>query len=392
MELERRVSAVEPLIHCLVNYFRIAFILMLCSMYAFTHNQSHGPVLFFTIVSALGFCINHILYRYLANNKYSLIVLSVDFCLAASYGFIYLQENYPDQLLVGMVGLVLFMRHKGRFITVGWLLLLSVYWTALLIIQSMHKDFLDWIYVLITFSFVLFASVIGALVRYYQEARDEATGLNGQLYAYMQQAEKLAAEQERNRIAREIHDNVGHSMTALLVQLQAVRKLQHIAPDESSAAMVKCELLARTALQDLRISVRAMQPEEWSEYSLKQSLERLIHDFKEITGIQVLLETEGDLEPLREPIRLSIFRIVQEALTNVRKHGNASVVTIHLDIRTDSIQFSIRDNGGATEHWKEGFGIKNMRKRVEEYGGLLAASSEPGIGFQLQVRIPMNLH
>lgn len=367
---------------------RIGFILLFCPVYFFA--QSHIPPWkdAFVIGTILLFVTNHFLYNRTERIKHLFIVAGIDFLAASSYGFVFLGGNLPDQTIMGLVGLILFMRVQMPQLLIGWITTLAVYWVVLLTVEYQYIGHIDIVAVIVNTAFALFLTFIGSLIRYYQQARNEMAELYDQLRQYAKQVEGLGAAKERSRIAREIHDSIGHMLTSLLVQLQVTRKLHPIDQGKSYDSLLKCEDLARGALQEVRLSVRAMRDEDWKEAFL-ESLRTLIDDFSAITGMNITLHTAGDVTLIPQQVQLSIYRIIQEFLTNSHKHGKANLTTIELKTGEDSIEMALRDNGVGAEQVKEGYGLRSMTDRVEEHGGRLSMKSKIGRGFEVSIAVPV---
>lgn len=383
--------SIFPLSYRMLYSLRIGFILLFCPVYLFVQKDTSEWVVVFVISSIVIFSVNNFLYYHIHRTGFLLCIVALDFLTASSYGFIFMHENLPDQAVIGLVGLILFLKINLRNLVFGWFSLIVVYWIVLLTAKYYFIGKIDPVAIIVNSSFIIFLSFIGSLIRYYQQARDEAAELNIQLHDYATQIEGLATARERNRIAREIHDSIGHMLTSLLVQLQVTRKLYTIDPNKSFETMLKCEQLARAALQEVRLSVRAMKEGDWKESVFLDSLQTLINDFSAITNMNVNFYTSGIGRKIGQPIQLSIFRIVQEFLTNAHKHGNANLTTIHLDYTREIIEILLQDNGVGTNQFVEGNGLLNMKERIEEHGGNIQISSSVGNGFEVEIAIPNKL-
>lgn len=202
---------------------------------------------------------------------------------------------------------------------------------------------------------------------------------------------RMAAIEERVRLARDIHDGLGHYLTILNVQLQAASRLLQRDPERAAAVIATCREVAQTALDEVRRSVAAMQPSPLDGHSLDVAIERLIDDFRTSTSIDVRFEQAGDLPALPQTLAMTLYRAVQEGLTNARKHGNASRIVVTLTCMPDTVRLTIRDNGqpinGASEGG--GFGLTGLRERIERLGGALDAGLHPDGGFLLDIVAPV---
>ncbi|MNW43595.1 Sensor histidine kinase LiaS [compost metagenome] len=377
-----------PINYRMLFLLRIGFILLYCPAYILAQEDIPAWKEAFVIATIVLFIANHVLYDRTEKIRSLFIVAGIDFLAASSYGFVFLGGNLPDQAVMGLVGLILFMRVRSSYLVILWFTILVVYWGTLLTVEYHFLGRIDVVSIIVNTAFVLFLTFIGSLISYYKQSREEAAELYEQLREYAKELENLAAAKERGRIAREIHDSIGHMLTSLLVQLQVTRKLHPIDQDKSFESIVKSEELARVALQEVRLSVRAMRDENWKAAFL-ESLRTLINDFSIITGINITFHSEGDMTGLQQQIQLSIYRIVQEFLTNAHKHGKATLTIIKLQCNPNVIELVLRDNGNGTEEVKEGYGIHSMIDRVEEHGGTLKISSRVGHGFEVAISIPL---
>ncbi|WP_227872007.1 sensor histidine kinase [Paenibacillus albus] len=254
---------------------------------------------------------------------------------------------------------------------------------------------LDEIGYFITGSFIVFAGIVSVLIQVQRSARDktlklyeELTQAHAQLQDYALQTEEWGAAKERIRIAREIHDTVGHKLTALLVQMQAARKLSPVDPQRSEQTYAECESLIRASLQEIRLSVRAIREEPVRSTSLQERLEQLAQEFTRWAEVQTTLEVEGQPVELPGKLQLAAYRIVQESLTNAQKHGHARKAEIMLAYGESGFSLRIRNDGETPENLNPGFGIINMQERVQEWNGEVHVGTEPGTGFAVDVRFP----
>ncbi|NWG20889.1 MAG: sensor histidine kinase [Chloroflexi bacterium] len=200
----------------------------------------------------------------------------------------------------------------------------------------------------------------------------------------------MAAVEERVRLARDIHDGLGHYLTALNVQLQAAERLQLRDPQRAAAAIAACREVAQAALDEVRRSVAAMQPSPLDGRSLDVAIEQLVADFGRATAIEAHFEQEGDLPALSPTLAMTLYRAVQEGLTNARKHSDAVHVVVSLARLPHAVRLAVCDDGtGISDSLPaSGFGLAGLRERVERLGGWLAAGPRPEGGFLLELVVP----
>jgi len=211
---------------------------------------------------------------------------------------------------------------------------------------------------------------------------------NEKLRAYAVQAEELATTQERNRLAREIHDGLGHYLTAINMQLQAARAVWSSNPPRAADALGKAQTLTREALADVRRSVAALRAAPTENRSLPEALAPLIEESR-AAGIQTELIVNGAPRPVSPQAGLALYRAAQEGLTNVRKHAQASRVDLRLDFdEAATICLVVQDDGVGSQQTDGGFGLVGLRERVRHLGGDVCIRTTAGQGFALEVKVP----
>lgn len=199
--------------------------------------------------------------------------------------------------------------------------------------------------------------------------------------------EELTIVAERNRIAREIHDTVGHTLTTVLLELEAGERLIEVNKDSAIDKIRLAKAQVRRGLQDIRESVKTLQSgRELMDFvpSLKLLLEEttkhgeiyIKYDIKEIPK----------LTPTQEK---AIYRALQEGLTNGIRHGNSTAFVFVLEVVNDDIKFLLQDNGIGTKSITKGFGLSAMEARIKELGGFLMVQAAPEEGFQINISIPL---
>lgn len=243
---------------------------------------------------------------------------------------------------------------------------------------------------------VVFVIVFVRLTQVAEEAQVRAESLaaqladaNERLSAYAVQAEELATTQERNRLAREIHDSLGHYLTVANVQIKAAQAILERDPARARDALDRAAELTHEGLAAVRQSVSALRESPLGNRTLPEAIAGLAAE-TQAAGIVAALAVEGAPRPLDPRAELTLFRAAQEALTNVRKHARASRVDLRLDYRdATAVALTVRDNGlGAPGHAATGFGLLGLGERARQLGGRLDAASEPGAGYRLTLTLP----
>jgi signal transduction histidine kinase len=197
-----------------------------------------------------------------------------------------------------------------------------------------------------------------------------------------------AQELERERLARELHDETGQALTSILLGLKSVEDAK--SASEASAAIGELRELVVTTLQDVRRLAVELRPKALDDFGLVSALEHLVETFHEQTGIHIDLEPRLGEERLPSDVETTLYRITQEALTNVVKHAQAKRVSIVLTRRDGSVSAVIEDDGrGFTAgSGGDGLGLLGMRERIALVGGRLEVESSPGSGTTLSIEVP----
>ncbi|MEM1256615.1 MAG: sensor histidine kinase [Cyanobacteria bacterium P01_H01_bin.21] len=231
---------------------------------------------------------------------------------------------------------------------------------------------------------------VNALVSEHQ-GRERLSITLSQLRDYSLRIEDQAALQERNRIAREIHDSLGHTLIAQSVQLDSGLHLlstHQIEPADTFFHTAK--LLCAQALQEVRQSVVMLRSDYLRDNSLESAIATLIQDFQTTTAIipEMMIDVS---QPFSLEISSTAYRIVQAALTNITRHSNATAVTLQITTRSGMLYIVIKDNGQGFNLAQNstGFGLLGMRERAMALNGQFNLISEPGAGCLITVQIPL---
>jgi signal transduction histidine kinase len=227
--------------------------------------------------------------------------------------------------------------------------------------------------------------------RYTQELRDRAA----QLEREREQLTRIAEHEERASIARELHDIVAHSVGVMLVGVRGARDVLRSAPQVADETLARVETSGEQSLQELRRILTLLRgPEERAEAHPQPSLaqlEDLVEEYRE-AGLPVRLAVAGEQRTLLSGVELSVYRIVQEALTNALKHARPTEVTVTLSFHgPDGLEVEVVDDGqpaGDGAH-AAGHGLVGMRERVALLGGELETGPRPGGGFRVAARLPV---
>ncbi len=247
---------------------------------------------------------------------------------------------------------------------------------------------------LISLNIVLFVLYLVLLVQSKHHEKERIASLNRQLEeanvrlrAYAIEAERTAETRERNRLAREIHDTLGHTLTGIVAGLDACIVLVDSVPEAAKKQLEKIRATAQHGIVDVRRSVKKLRPDDLEKMPLQQAVRKVIAEFAASSGVDIHLVELGWPEKLREDEEEVIYRIVQEGITNARRHGKATKVTVTCGLEPGRFYIIIADNGEGCAKPQHGFGLRHMEERLALLHGRLRYWSDKG--FTLEATIPM---
>lgn len=198
--------------------------------------------------------------------------------------------------------------------------------------------------------------------------------------------ENLAAQLERTRIAREIHDTLGHSLTSLKIQLELSKRLMPVDRERANAALEQAEQLAARSLTDTRVALQGVRN---NDFDLRGAVADLAEEIER--GGRLKIESRLDPVDLSNAAAYQLYRVIQESTTNTLKHAGASKVSLHLSQHDGAIVLEIADDGAGFEVGKtsDGFGLQGMKERLGSIGGTVVIDSAPQCGTRVKVVIPV---
>jgi signal transduction histidine kinase len=201
------------------------------------------------------------------------------------------------------------------------------------------------------------------------------------------QARDTAVVEERQRMAREIHDTIAQGLIGVITQLEAAKNNE----TEITQRLDHAIKLARESLAEARRSVQALVPVQLEGRSLPDALEHVTERWSLLNDVPTVVTTTGEVIPLRPEVEVAVLRVVQEALSNVAKHARASRVGVTLSYMGDLVSIDVRDDGvGMSPNGHDqGFGLTSMRQRVEALSGNLEIESAPSEGTAVSVSLPV---
>lgn len=222
-----------------------------------------------------------------------------------------------------------------------------------------------------------------------QQAEIELRQALEQAQALNQRIEEMATLEERNRIARDIHDSLGHALVALNIQMETVLALWQAEPDKAYEFLIEAKQLGSEALTAVRQSVSEMRSDPLQGQLLEGAIDALMQEFYRMTGIQPVCQINLS-QPVSLSVNTAVYRIVQEGLTNICKHAQATAVQLQIQTDAAGITLILQDNGRGfrLNENKTGFGLQGMRERTVAVGGHLEVVSQPEGGCRIRASFP----
>lgn len=210
---------------------------------------------------------------------------------------------------------------------------------------------------------------------------------NKKLKEYAAEAEKNAEMRERNRLAREIHDTLGHALTGIVAGIDACIMMIDLSTEATKKQLEKIGEVARQGITDVRRSVKALRPDMLEKLELEEAIVKMLEDMSVTSGAKI--QFHHSVKPFRfhEDEEEVIYRIVQEATTNAIRHGHADQIRIQISKAEQWLSITVKDNGIGCASVEEGFGLKHMQERLSLLDGSLSYNGEDG--FLIIARIPI---
>lgn len=212
-----------------------------------------------------------------------------------------------------------------------------------------------------------------------------ASQANRELNSYLALYEKIAEDRERKRIAREIHDTLGHALTGISAGIDAVKVLVDIDTNRAKEQLNNVSVVVRDGIRDVRGSLNKMRPGALENNTLKEALIKIIREYEAISNLEIHLRYEWDnidLDIAKEDI---VFRVIQESITNSVRHGHAKTIWIEL-LEEESYVMTIQDDGIGFDELHYGYGLKQMQERLMIIGGSVRFENRDG--FYTHIEIP----
>ncbi|MDO5540692.1 MAG: sensor histidine kinase [Eubacteriales bacterium] len=211
--------------------------------------------------------------------------------------------------------------------------------------------------------------------------------VNEQMQEYAVMSEKMAQTKERNRLAREIHDTLGHTLTGIAAGLDACVATVEVSPEVTKKQLEVLSAVTRDGIREVRRSVSELRPDALERFSLDYAITKMVTDMNAMSGAKVYFNCQIKNLKFDEDEENVIYRVIQEGITNAIRHGNAKRIWITMMKENMDILLTIKDDGIGSKEIKSGFGTKHMKERIGMLGGTV--SFDGNNGFTVNARIPI---
>ena len=211
--------------------------------------------------------------------------------------------------------------------------------------------------------------------------------VNHELENYAAVSEKIAEDKERKRLAREIHDTLGHALTGIAAGVDACIAMIDINPEATKKQLMVISKVVRQGIVDVRNSLNKLRPGALEQHGFKGAIENMIEEFTSVSDLTISLDYRLDIVDFENTKEDILFRVIQESVTNAVRHGDATHIDISLYIEDNSLYLKIQDNGQGCEEIHYGFGLKQMKERLGMINGKVAYDGHHG--FLTIVTIPL---
>lgn len=211
---------------------------------------------------------------------------------------------------------------------------------------------------------------------------------NRALEQYSKKIEEFTLQTERNRLAGELHDTIGHTLTSVIVGMDAVNLLMDRDTNKAKEKLALLRNVTASGLDNFRQQIHEIAVDE-QELSLSSVLEHIKVEFAEYTSTEVSWNVQGNEYKVSKHVKLVLSRCLQESLTNAKRHGEATEIKVNLEFKSNEIILTISDNGKGSEKVSFGFGLKGMRDRLSTLQGDLQVHTELGTGTTVTCYVPV---
>lgn len=357
-------------------------------------------------------CLSFVIRETIASDQYRIVVGTLIGDAVAIFGILAIQNfNYNGILLLVFANVTLHMKNsKGRFFFIALAIVSFLLADNEMLVINYHlysvNDYIAYYdagtqqYLLILYrileslNIILFVGCCISVINDQNNTIEEVNALylelenaNKQLHEYASMTEKMVQTRERNRLAREIHDTIGHALTGISAGLDACMAIIDISPERTKKQLEIISNTTRESIKEVRRSVHELRPDALERFSLQYAIQKMITDMTSVSDRKVYFTSEVANLKFDEDEEMAIYRVIQESITNAIRHGEADKIWITIKKDGADIILLIRDNGKGCVEIKSGFGTKHIKERIGMLGGKVTFDGSRG--FTVEARIPI---
>lgn len=373
-------------------------------------NRDLTPVLWYHMVNLLPTLIFLALAYLLTNEKYSNVLTPLLILLISVVPLVVnrlLDMRLPPaplsnlegmvlrQLPVLMISLILVAWHYDLFVMISYSIVINLF-DLLLVTFTTNLDSdrisaLFFVVAIRTISFIVVGLFINLLIQTLRSQQRSLKLANDQLTNYSSTLESLTISRERNRLARELHDTLAHTLTGLSVSLETAQAMFDIDPQKSRELLSRSLKSTRSGIEETRRALKSLRASPLDDLGLKLAISEMAESASARCGFSLKLNLPVKMPAVRPEVEQCLFRVVQEAVENICHHANAKKVKISLAFSEKICRLSILDDGIGFDTTQPGkpnhYGLMGMRERAQAIGAQLEISSQPGMGSSIELMI-----
>lgn len=387
-----------------IVFLRNTMIVMFCIDSILKHKNSFSMVLLLLGIGVFLIINDYARYYYFYKDERKYIV-SIIASVLVSTGALIFDGGYMAYYFYAIINDAFYVQKKWTRILVGFhaliLLFMNLYgefsgyistFSIKIILEVLLKEgqsfiFSGLIYVFCLISFYSFHEMSKER-REANRLNKELNESNNQLKEYAKKIEELTISRERSRVAGELHDSLGHSLTALIMHLDFIEKVMDSDKDRARELVIKTQAMARDSMGVLRKAVYALKEDKCIK-GLKESINELIGNITSVEGINVQYQCDGNIEDMSPDLKNIIYRTIQEGITNSLKHGMASSISIHTGVNGYYARLVVEDNGAGCKNIIKGNGLMGIEERIFALKGTIVYLNKSEGGFGFDICIPL---
>lgn len=351
--------------HANIKWIAVALEVLLATVVLMAINMSYSGILLLIVIDLM----TGIQAR---EKKMALLAISLILYIFADYNIVSLQvrmvsfQQYLYGYSTAVQNLLLGIRSA---VTSANLILFLLY--VLLLMRTQQKE----------------TQRVRMLSERVKQTNEKLKQMNTQLLDYAKKTEKITEMRERNRLAREIHDTIGHALTGISAGIDACMTMIDISPESTKEQLARISVAARQGIKDVRRSVSKLRPDVLENQPLEDALRQLVQETGIATRTSISYENEAGPLHFSPDEEDTVYRVVQESITNAIRHGKAKKIYVLLTREDKWLTLAIRDTGKGCSQIQKGFGLQHMEERVALLGGNITYDGHDG--FSVAAHIPI---